>query len=48
MHSNPVHYIKIEQICQSKNSAPEKSLLAQLVYRACLERTNSRKDRMRG
>ena len=29
MHSNLVHYIKIEQICQSKNSAPERSPLTQ-------------------
>ena len=28
-HSNLVHYIKTEEICQNKNSAPEKSLLAQ-------------------
>ena len=47
-HSYFVQNIKIKEGCQNKNSAPEKSLLAQLVYRVCLERTSSRKDRMRG
>ncbi len=49
-HRNFVYYIKIKEICQNKNSALNSPVGATrlLGYRLCLERTSSRKGRMRG